>query len=475
MISTPAIGDIDGDGKNDVVVGALDQHIYAVNGLDGSNKPGWPYWVGDTIFSSPALADLNGDGKLEVIIGADSHQQAVMPPGIGLPSGFGTTPGGLLVVIDLDGGNVPGFPIQYNQTIIQRAGRRRHRRRRPTPRSCSGRGISTPCRRPRIASTRSTVTDTPVTGWPVQVDGQVFTAPALGDIDGDGIVDVVVTDDNTGPSRAFHVYAFKGNGTRLWVSQPKGRLGEAPNAGDPVIADVLAGGPGSGKEVLVPVNFEIAVFNAGGTQLTNSGSGGFSLYAEGVVTGVAVDVSGGVVEIVTSSGDATQTIVAAWKGSGSTTQVPWGMLHRDAAANGRAPNAGTCTPRSVVATKFFNLPPCRVIDTRRTGPLGVLDGPPLVALAQRNFNVLGVCGIPSGAVSISANVTVTNNTSSGELIVFPSDVSRPNSSAISFGAFKTRANNAIVYLTATTSTFSVFNNCIAPVDFVLDVNGYFSQ
>jgi hypothetical protein len=96
-------------------------------------------------------------------------------------------------------------------------------------------------------------------------------------------------------------------------------------------------------------------------------------------------------------------------------------------------------------------------------------------MVPRNFSVLGVCGIPSSAVSISANVTVTNSAGSGELVVFPSDISRPNTSAISFGAFKTRANNAIVYLSATTTTFSVFNNCIAPVDFVVDVNGYFSQ
>ena len=57
--------------------------------------------------------------------------------------------------------------------------------------------------------------------------------------------------------------------------------------------------------------------------------------------------------------------------------------------------------------------------------------------------------------------------------MFPSDVAQPGTSAISFRAGKTRANNAVVYLSATTTTFSVFNNCIAGVDFILDVNGYF--
>jgi FG-GAP-like repeat len=335
-ISTPAIGDLDGDGRNEVVVGTLDQRIYAVSGATGVDKPGWPFWVGDTIWSSPALADLDGDGKLEVIIGSDSHDQ---PTGLSFSP---TTAGGLLFVLNSSGALRPGFPIQYDQVIasapvvgdIDGDGR---------PEIVFGTGsfFAVPQSSHRVYAVHCD--GTTVAGWPVQVDGQVSTSPALADLDGDGNVDVVVTDDNTGPSKTFHVYAFKGKtGALLWSGVPKGFAGETLSAGDPVIADVLAGGPGSGKEVLVPENAEIVVFDAAGTQLTNSDSGGFHLFAGGSVTGVAVDVSGGVVEIVTTTGDASNTIVAAWKGTGSTTQVPWGMFHRDAAANGRAPNAGIC-------------------------------------------------------------------------------------------------------------------------------------
>jgi hypothetical protein len=112
-----------------------------------------------------------------------------------------------------------------------------------------------------------------------------------------------------------------------------------------------------------------------------------------------------------------------------------------------------------------------VLDTRQGS--GQLGGPALLPNASRNFPVFGVCGIPLGAIAISANLTVTNVQAFGELDAYPADVSRPNASSVSFRPGKTRANNALIYLSATTATFSVFNNCIGSVDFILDVNGYF--
>lgn len=466
-VSTPAIGDVDGDGTKEVVVATLDERIYVVNGASGANKPGWPFWVGDTIFSSPALADLDGDGKLEIIVGTDAHDQPVTP---GL-SFTPTTNGGLLFVLNSRGGLLPGFPIQYDQVIASApAVGDLDGDGRPEIVFGTGSFFAVPQASHRVYAVRCD--GTPVPGWPVQVDGQVFTAPALGDLDNDGLVDVVVTDDNTSTvpaNRTFHVYAFKGNGTLLWKRVPVDYFGVTPNAGDPVIADVLAGGPGSGMEVLVPVNAEIAVFDAGGTQKTGIGMVGFHLYAGATVTGVAVEANGSTVEIVTTTGTGSSTTIAAWVGSGSTA-IPWGMFHRDAAANGRAPNAGICAPRAPVPTTFHTLAPCRVLDTRWA--LGPLGAPALAPNAARTYDVSGACGIPAGAVSISANLTVTNVVQPGELVVYPSDVGIPNTSAISFRPPRTRANNGIVYL-STTTKFTVFNNSAASLDFVLDVNGYF--
>jgi hypothetical protein len=124
------------------------------------------------------------------------------------------------------------------------------------------------------------------------------------------------------------------------------------------------------------------------------------------------------------------------------------------------------------AALFYTLTPCRVLDTRnQTGPLGA---PPLQPGATRTFDpAASACGIPADAVAISANLTVTNVGAPGELVVFRSDISRPNTSAISFRAGRTRANNAVVSLSNSSATFSVFNNSAAAVDFILDVNGFF--
>ena len=124
------------------------------------------------------------------------------------------------------------------------------------------------------------------------------------------------------------------------------------------------------------------------------------------------------------------------------------------------------------AVLFYALPPCRVLDTRN--PAGPLGGPALQASATRTFDVSTAgCGIPAGAVAISANIVVTNEAAPGYLVLFRSDTSLPGTSSISFSASRTRANNLLVGLASSTPTFAVFNGSAGTVDFILDVNGYF--
>ena len=114
VVSTPAIGDVDGDGKLEVVWGSFDGHIYVVDAATGVDKPHWPLFTRDTIWSSPALYDLDGDGMLEVIIGTDTHADGTAAPS-GVPP---TINGGRLHVLRWDSTEFAGFPKDVDEVII---------------------------------------------------------------------------------------------------------------------------------------------------------------------------------------------------------------------------------------------------------------------------------------------------------------------------------------------------------------------
>jgi hypothetical protein len=68
--SSPAVGDLNGDGKMEIVVGGGangDNRAYAWHG-DGTKVPGFPILTGAVYESSPTLSDL-GDGRVTTLLG----------------------------------------------------------------------------------------------------------------------------------------------------------------------------------------------------------------------------------------------------------------------------------------------------------------------------------------------------------------------------------------------------------------------
>jgi len=72
VLGSPAVGDFDFDGKLEVVVGSDNEDVYAWH-ADGTLVEGWPQDTQERRcgFITPALGDIDGDNELEVVIGTD--------------------------------------------------------------------------------------------------------------------------------------------------------------------------------------------------------------------------------------------------------------------------------------------------------------------------------------------------------------------------------------------------------------------
>jgi hypothetical protein len=205
--SSPALGDLDRDGRPEVVVGAAQFvvppgtfKIYAWNG-DGTRVPGWPRATGDWVQSSPALGDLDGDGYLEVVVGSNN---------------------GKVYVCHHDGAPVTGWPQTAGGWV----------RSSPALGDLDGDGsleVVVGCWDGEVYAWHSS--GAPVPGWPQPTGDRIdFSSPALGDLDGDGRPEVVVG------SRDGKVYAWHGDGTPAsgWPQATGGRV----DFGSPALGDL---------------------------------------------------------------------------------------------------------------------------------------------------------------------------------------------------------------------------------------------
>lgn len=466
VISSPAIGDLDGDGTPEVVWGGVDGRVHVVAGATGAYKSGWPVFVRDSILSSPVLHDIDGDGRLDVVIGVDAHLE-------GAP--YNTPNGGCLHVYRYDGSEVEGFPQCKDQVFhsspavgdINGDGK---------PEIVIGTGTYWPGGTHAVYAFTCTGGQAP--GWPVAVEGEVLTSPALGDLDGDGTPEVVVTDTNSAPSTTFHVYAFKGNGSQLFKSIPRSFFGNTANAGDPMIADVYGD---SSPEILFGTNTELCVFSRTGVQLSDDGThaaGTFSYYTNTALAAYAIgdmESDGSKIEVVAISGEPfpspTRVRVFIWNPKAPSTPA-WGQFHQNEKRTGVLPGTPACASTNA-PLKFFSVTPCRVLDTRK--PDGPLGGPVLLANEKRVFGpVTGACGIPASAVALAVNVTVTSPAASGSLRVYSGNLIPTSFNSVAFAVGRTRACISTLRIaTNGAGTIGIANDSAGTVHAILDVSGYF--
>jgi len=205
--SSPAVADVDGDGRREVAVVAWDGRLHLFDS-QGRAVAGFPVATGARTGerSSPVMADLDGDKKLELLItSADGRLYAVDRRGAplpGWPRELGGAPVGPAVqdftryrgleVFAAAGKSVYGF--HANGTAIG-----------GWPASLAEEASGPPAvgdldgdRRPEVIVASGaevsafTTSGALAPGWPVTLDAKVACAPTLADVDGDGRTEILL-------------------------------------------------------------------------------------------------------------------------------------------------------------------------------------------------------------------------------------------------------------------------------------------
>ena len=68
ILTVPGDRRVGGDGAAEVIAGSSGNVLHAFR-ADGSEPPGWPKDTGGWLLASPAVGDVDGDRKLEVVGG----------------------------------------------------------------------------------------------------------------------------------------------------------------------------------------------------------------------------------------------------------------------------------------------------------------------------------------------------------------------------------------------------------------------
>jgi WD40 repeat protein len=218
LSSTPSLGDIDGDGYLEIVVGFADGTVHVWN-FDGTEVPGWPavaHVDGTYRLIRTSIGDMDSDGALEVIgVTIRGEVHVWDRTGVERPGWPVTVPNhamGEAALADLDRDShleiiahsnidavyawhddatpVTGWPVQAKPIVGNGPWPQ------PVVNDIDENGF------PDVIAVSNaerkvfawTADGQPVPGWPRLLVGPAFSSVAVGDVDGDHLLEVVAAD-----------------------------------------------------------------------------------------------------------------------------------------------------------------------------------------------------------------------------------------------------------------------------------------
>jgi hypothetical protein len=175
---------------------------------DGSNVAGWPKTVASyALEGAPAVGDIDGDGQDEIIV-----------------TNHGLTSGGYIYAFKKDGSTVPGFPINHGYSS-----------RTPVLADVNGDGKMEIIVNKRTYPTGQVYIykgdGTVLAGWPKSMNSVPASSSAAGDINGDGIIEIVSESYNA-------LYCWSATGDSLAGFPFTYSQGDNASYSSPVLADL---------------------------------------------------------------------------------------------------------------------------------------------------------------------------------------------------------------------------------------------